>query len=43
MDTSLVAAVGVHHGNANIRRSTLSNLLEKLAKVDNIQVCTGSM
>ncbi|XP_065904568.1 HEAT repeat-containing protein 1-like isoform X3 [Dysidea avara] len=37
MDTSLVAAVGVHHGNANIRRSTLLSLFENMTSTNTLQ------
>ena len=40
MDTSVVTAVGIHHGNSHVRRSTLSNLCQQIGsgKTEDVEV-----
>ena len=42
MDTGVVTAVGIHHGNPNVRRLTLSNLCQQIGDgqaTEDTEVC----
>ena len=38
MDTSVVTAVGIHHGNPNVRSLTFSNMCQQIGDGEAIEV-----